>query len=107
MALIEKVSKPEAHPSLQERISELQSELQTLSFHSAACRKIQAEIDNILKKKVLKNHRMAFTSINRLLTTYRRSDEGLEGCLCAALFVILLGKGCGENGERLQERIIC
>ena len=107
MALIEKVSKPEAHPSLQERISELQSELQTLSFHSAACRNIPAEIDNILKKKILNSHRMAFTLINRLLTTHRRSDEDLEGCLCAALFVILLGNGCGENGKRLQELIIC
>ena len=71
VAFIEQVSKPEAHPSLQERISELQSELQTLSFHSAVCRKIQAEIDNILKKKVLKNHRMAFTFINRNIPPIR------------------------------------
>lgn len=70
---------------MQERISELQS---------ADYRDIEAEI--------LHSHRMAFTFINRLLTSHRQSDEDLKECLGATLSRTLLKNGYGENGEMLQ-----
>jgi hypothetical protein len=79
--LIEKISIPEAHTPLLERIKELQLGLHTLSFDSAAYRDMEAKINKI-QGKILKSDQMAFLFINRLLTSHSHSDKDLKERAC-------------------------